>query len=542
MALPHLASARLQPLLQPCVQALSSCRQAVSSCRTAALSVSRRQLTTASCPASTSQQEDIPVKKWSEIPGPRSYPFIKAMPYVMKNLDNKKPEKLYNQLFRDFDGPIVKFELPYGQPDVVAFRDPQLLKELYKNTDNNPLRNSFHSLKKVRDENSSNYFNKKSGLLPEDGEEWWRLRSRVQSPLMRPRNVAKYLPQVDRATVLFLEQMHELRDTNGKLPENFLNELYRWALECIGYVSLDRKLGCLERDLAPDSDQLKIIELVNKLFAAMNKTEMSVHIWKFWRTKALVELETVHNELLSIVDVYIEDSMRKLEEKQARGAEVEYSVLDTYLKTEGLSKSDVATMIMDMIFAGIDTTSHTVAFTMYQLARNPDKQKVLQEEIDAVIGLSNDITAEHLAKLKYLPHAVKEALRLHPITIGIGRRLNEDTVIAGYNVKRGTLVASINTAINRNEEHFEKPEEFLPERWQKDRPHGKIHPYANLPFSHGKRMRVGKRVAQQEIYCLLARIFQKYTVLFEGEADMQLEYHLIAKPTSPLAFTLQERL
>ena len=31
------------------------------------------------------------------------------------------------------------------------------------------------------------------------------------------------------------------------------------------------------------------------------------------------------------------------------------TIMETYFKTEGLSKSDISTMVMDMLFAGVDT-------------------------------------------------------------------------------------------------------------------------------------------------------------------------------------------
>ena len=34
----------------------------------------------------------------------------------------------------------------------------------------------------------------------------WRLRSRVQAPLLRPKNVANYLPKVDNATLKFVNK------------------------------------------------------------------------------------------------------------------------------------------------------------------------------------------------------------------------------------------------------------------------------------------------------------------------------------------------
>ncbi|KAB7496849.1 Cytochrome P450 4c3 [Armadillidium nasatum] len=58
-------------------------------------------------------------------------------------------------------------------------------------------------------------------------------------------------------------------------------------------------------------------------------------------------------------------------------------------------------------------TSHTLAFTLYLLARNKDKQKKLQEELDSVLGEGKEtLTEAQLAKLSYLKACIKESLRL----------------------------------------------------------------------------------------------------------------------------------
>ena len=43
-------------------------------------------------------------------------------------------------------------------------------------------------------------------MFARNGDEWWRLRSRVQTPLLRPKNVANYLPKVDNATLKFVDK------------------------------------------------------------------------------------------------------------------------------------------------------------------------------------------------------------------------------------------------------------------------------------------------------------------------------------------------
>ena len=57
-----------------------------------------------------------------------------------------------------------------------------------------------------------------------------------------------------------------------------------------------------------------------------------------------------------------------------------------------------------------------------------------------------------------------------------------------------------------DERIFEKPKEFIPERWGRDRPLGEFHAFAAQPFGLGTRMCVGRRIAEQGIYTFLTRV------------------------------------
>ncbi len=58
-------------------------------------------------------------------------------------------------------------------------------------------------------------------------------------------------------------------------------------------------------------------------------------------------------------------------------------------------------------FLGHDTTAHSMAFTIYELCRNPDILKKAREEIDAVLGDAEIADASHMGKLEYLEMIVK---------------------------------------------------------------------------------------------------------------------------------------
>ncbi|RXG73457.1 putative cytochrome P450 49a1, partial [Armadillidium vulgare] len=184
----------------------------------------------------------------------------------------------------------------------------------------------------------------------------------------------------------------------------------------------------------------------------------------------------------------------------------ELTLLEILLQKEQLTRKDVITFMLDMFMAGIDTTSHTLAFTLYLLARNPKAQRRLQDEIDSVLGKEIEpIDEKHLAKLSYLKACIKESLRIFPLVIGFNRVLTEDAVIGGYLIPKGYWVVSMSTLRSKDEACFPRPNEYLPERWLRDKPYGDIHPYASLPFSHGSRMCIGRRIAEQEMYIFLAR-------------------------------------
>ena len=68
------------------------------------------------------------------------------------------------------------------------------------------------------------------------------------------------------------------------------------------------------------------------------------------------------------------------------------------------------------------------------------------------------------------------------------------------------MAMGFNMLMGIDEKYFKRPNEFIPERWNRDRPLGDIHPYASLPFSTGTRMCIGKRIAEQEIYSFLIRV------------------------------------
>ena len=81
-----------------------------------------------------------------------------------------------------------------------------------------------------------------------------------------------------------------------------------------------------------------------------------------------------------------------------------------------------------MMAAGYETTANTLAFTIWNLARCPDKAAKLAAEIDAHPG---DPSYSSLAQMPYTEAVLQEGLRLFPPVSMVGREAAKDQVLGG---------------------------------------------------------------------------------------------------------------
>ncbi|KAF4531646.1 hypothetical protein B566_EDAN006577 [Ephemera danica] len=170
-------------------------------------------------------------------------------------------------------------------------------------------------------------------------------------------------------------------------------------------MTLDTRLSCLEPYLAPDSDPQRMINTTREIFDRSFDLELKIPFWKFFRTPTWRTFVKSSNEFLAISMKYIQRAKHR-----SKNQEVEMSVLQSILKRDPNEKT-ATIMAMDMMLAGINTTSSTAAFLLYNLARNPEKQEKLYEELCRVLPSKDDpLTAEKLDEMKYLKACIKESL------------------------------------------------------------------------------------------------------------------------------------
>ena len=66
--------------------------------------------------------------------------------------------------------------------------------------------------------------------------------------------------------------------------------------------------------------------------------------------------------------------------------------------------------------------------------------------------------------------------------------LQEDHVIGGYSVPKGTTVLKLGQSSSNDPVNFSRPDEFIPERWLRGCPEKHTaDSFANIPWGHGAR-------------------------------------------------------
>ena len=139
-------------------------------------------------------------------------------------------------------------------------------------------------------------------------------------------------------------------------------------------------------------------------------------------------------------------------------------------KVEGVSRlTDEEVVAQSVIFllAGFDTSSNTLAFTLYHLVLNPDVQDKLRSEIKkAIESNSNKPLYGIVQNIEYLDCVIKEGQRLCPTAAHVNRECAEDYELNGIRIPAGTIILIPMYFIHRDPEAWENPEKYDPERFR----------------------------------------------------------------------------
>ncbi|KRT81820.1 cytochrome P450 [Oryctes borbonicus] len=488
--------------------------------------------------------QELPhIKPYNAIPGPKPIPILgntwRLLP-IIGQYDVSDVARLSDIIYRDY-GKIARLSGLIGRPDLLFVYDADEIEKIYRQEGPTPFRPSMPCLVKYKSEIRKDFFGKLPGVVGVHGEPWREFRTKVQKPILQLKTVRKYIRPIETVTGDFIRRMEEMMDENKDMPSDFDNEIHKWALECIGVVSLDARLGCLDPNLSLNSEPQRIINAAKYALRNIAILELKFPFWRYFPTTIWKNYVKNMDYFVKICTKYVDEAMERLQKKKIT-PDSDLSLIERILANEP-NKKTAYVLALDLILVGIDTISMAVCSILYQLATRPEQQRKMYEELRQLMPDPNTpLTTKLLDEMVFVKAFVKEVLRMYSTVIGNGRTLQHDTIIRGYHVPKGVQVVFPTLVTGQMEEYVSKSNEFLPERWMKNSDENySIHPFASLPYGHGARMCLGRRFADLEIQILLAKLIRSYNIEYHHQ-PLEYKVTFMYAPHGEMKLRMMKRL
>lgn len=455
-------------------------------------------------------------------PGPFPLPIIGNL-HLLGNQPHKSLAKLAN-----FHGPIMRLRL--GQITNVVISSSDMAKQVLQKQD------SAFSSRSIPDIVQTDNFHLFSvSWLPVSQPQWRSLRKILNSHIfsinkldashhLRYKKIQELVVYCQRSS-----QMGEAVDIGGVIFRTLLNLLSNtlFSKDLVDpYVNSGTEFKDLVEGLMMDLGKPSLVDYFPVL--------------KIVDPQGLRRYNSRFGKLLKLIDGLINE---RLELRKLKGQNSD--VLDALLTAsehnpQDIDRRHIATILLDLFVAGTDTSSNIVEWAMAEILKAPEIMKKAQAELVQVIGEGKAIEESDIARLPYLQCIIKETFRLHPpAPFLVPRKVEQDVVVCGYTVPKGSKVLINVWAIGRDSTFWEDPLVFNPDRFKDLNLDVRGQDFELIPFGAGRRICPGLPLAIRMVPVMLGTLLNTFNWKIEGDVapehlDMQENFGLTLAKLRPL--------
>lgn len=175
-------------------------------------------------------------------------------------------------------------------------------------------------------------------------------------------------------------------------------------------------------------------------------------------------------------------------------------------------------MLGELFEAGSHTTAGALIVAVLACISYPDTMGRVQEELDSYVGSYRMPNFNDLPYLPYTRAFVEETLRWRPLApAGVPHCPIANDTYRGFSIPKGATVVANHWSLDMDEEIFQDPEDFLPERWIHD---------PNLPlaaFGFSTRACPGQHLARNSLSLVVSRLLWAFDVKWRDGQEQRLQ-------------------
>ncbi|KAK4398265.1 cytochrome [Sesamum angolense] len=381
--------------------------------------------------------------------------------------------------------------------------EPELIKEVL---------NNHHIFKKPTPNPLAKFL--VCGINGYEDDKWSKHR-KIINPAFYLEKLRHMVPAMHRSCVEMIEKWEKLVKIEGK-GEGIEIDVRAYFEDLTGQVISRTAFG------SSYEEGRRIFELQKEQAELTRQVLQSVYVpgWRFLPTEKNKRMKEINREVQDVLRGIIQ----RREEAMRAGEKTGNDMLGILLESNsrevegngnreelGISTKEVIDECKLFYFAGQETTSNLLVWTMVMLGIHQNWQTQAREEVLQVFGKSNP-DFDGLNQLKKVTMILHEVLRLYPPVPVIARAPTKTLRLGNITLPVGVdLMLQIGLLHHDPKIWGDDVNEFKPERFSEGISGATKGQLSFIPFSAGPRVCVGQQFAMIEAKLALVMILQKFS-------------------------------
>ena len=363
---------------------------------------------------------------------------------------------------------------------------------------------------KVQTENLSQYVGK--GLLTSEGEHWRKQRKLIQ-PAFHKKQLVHLLESIEKAII------SEFKNIEAEKPTNIYPIINDLAFNTVVKSLFSN---------AANPKQIKRLQWITENIQKRFIKELRQPYLAWW-----FHLSGSKDRQLNLSEES-RDILRHIANERRASKKSYGDLLDMLLESKyddgsSMDEEQLIDELLIIFIAGHETTSNVLTFTFQLLAKHPEWQEVIYQEMQQNKANSSDLMGEIMAS-KNCQQVIEEAMRLYPPAYIIDRVNLEPDKFKDMDIPLESNILIHVYAIHRHPDLWDNPNDFHPERFDEG---GQKFSSQYFPFGAGPRKCIGNNFAMFEMILAVNHLVKTYKLYPEFD-EIEINPLITLKPKNAL--------